>query len=287
MLCPNSTWRRVQAIRHGIDDRLLVLIEADHPTLCAIEMARHLRTWRNAYGGELEILALVRKTRIESVTRGDHRRAAVARRLHALGVPVAIGIDAGNPLGAGRAVMAARRRHRALELARQRWGRPSRACRRHPRAWRRRRKRHDHRLPDGRRGAPPYDASQRNGRLYRAWRCIRMRARSADSADFVRSTRRGASAFAVEARRRRSATARFASRAAATPRRGSSAHRATRAISLSRMLNFAFRITKHMQCPFGGNRSSSLYIFIRVITRMLGDCALRAIISRYRFQTRE
>ncbi|GLU34179.1 hypothetical protein WKR88_04835 [Trinickia caryophylli] len=99
MLCPNSTWRRVQAIRHGIDDRLLVLIEADHPTLCAIEMARHLRTWRNAYGGELEILALVRKTRIESVTRGDHRRAAVARRLHALGVPVAIGIDAGNPLG--------------------------------------------------------------------------------------------------------------------------------------------------------------------------------------------
>lgn len=98
MLCLNSTRRRIQAIRHGIDDRLLVLIEADHPTLCAIEMARHLRTWRNAYGGELELLALVRRTRIESVTRGDHRRAAVARRLHALGVPVALGIDAGNPL---------------------------------------------------------------------------------------------------------------------------------------------------------------------------------------------
>jgi hypothetical protein len=97
MLIRNGVRRRVQAIREGLDDRLLVLIEFDASAVVTAVTAQacgeRLCTWRAAYEDELEVVAFLRMGLALEPSGEMNRQRTVAQALQAQGLPVAIGVS--------------------------------------------------------------------------------------------------------------------------------------------------------------------------------------------------
>jgi hypothetical protein len=94
----HGTRRCVRAILEGLDDRLLVCIEARMPLADAACAGRQIAAWRAAYGDELEVLAFIRSGHADDGDcEGAHARRTVAHGWHRSGLPLAVGLAQAAP----------------------------------------------------------------------------------------------------------------------------------------------------------------------------------------------